>query len=518
MDAASSLGGPAARRLYWRPSALQLTIALISLALALREVDLGTRPLWLDEAYSAWFSSRGWHELWAQVPTYEPHPPFYYSLLKIWRMLLGGAPVALRTFSVALALCTVPIIMGANGELERQRPTGHPLLNAGVAGFLAAASPMLVLLGQEARPYPLLIFAYAFAVLALLRLIREFASGPGTWTSWLMLAAGTELGLWAHGLGLIYALCLGAAIAPAWLKGLDRARLARGLAAAGLTLLLYLPCLLLLLNRAGDWGSNGWLTWSPIMALQLISLYAVPVEVLTVGTAIAALVLLLLAKRAVQFGLETPGWTVDRMLLLLWLGPPLAAILISQLAIPVFLVRTLAPTLVPAALAMAQALARSDSTRERLFLLSALVITLVPGSIQVALRPATESWDEVAAYLDLHARPGDQVWLYPNDSALPLREAGASIPMRGIPGNYPAVGARGPIRAGSPAVVSLTAAQADSIAADRAIADAPTVWLVTRQSALFDPTNDVPRALGRLRRTGSAQKWGYIKVTPFYRR
>lgn len=518
MDAASSISGPTALRLQWRPTMLQLTAALTLMALAVQVIDLGARPLWLDEAYSAWFSSRGWHELWTQVPTYEPHPPFYYSLLKIWRMLFGGSAVALRCFSLLLALATIPLVTAASRDLERQRPTGRPLLSAGIAGFLAAASPMLVLLGQEARPYPLLILAYALATLGLLRLLREFADGPGTWTSWLMLAAGTELGLWAHGLGLIYAVCLGAALTPAWLKRFDRARVLRGLTAAALILLLYLPCLFMVLNRAGDWGGKGWLTWSPIMALQLLSLYAVPVEVLTIGTAIAALVLLLLAKRAIQFGVEARGWTAERALLVLWLGPPLAAIFISQLIIPVFLVRTLAPTLVPASLAIASALARSDSQRERFALAAALVITLLPGSLQLAMRPATEPWDQVAAYLDRNVRPGDQVWLYPNDTALALREAHASMPMQGIPGDYPAVGIQGPIRAGSPAVVSVTAGQAAVIVGDRTIDLVPTVWLVTRQSGIFDPNNDVPAALARVRRTGRMQEWGYINVTPYYRR
>lgn len=517
MDAASSLLRPAAQRV-WRPTAFQLTIGLTLLAFGLRLIDIGARPLWLDEAYSAWFSSRSWHELWTQVPTYEPHPPFYYSLLKIWRFFFGGSAVALRTFSLALALATIPLVTTASRELERQRPTGHPVLSAGIAGFLAATAPTLVLLGQEARPYPLLIIAYALASLGVLRLIREFADGPGTWHSWLLLAAGTELGLWAHGLGLVYAFCIAAAVVPAWLKSMDRVRLQRGLVAAALIVLLYLPCLLMVLNRAADWGGNGWLTWSPVMALQLLSLYAVPVEVLTIGTAVAALIMLLLAKRAVQFSLKTRGWSAEQAILLLWWGPPLAAILISQLVMPVFLIRTLAPTLIPAALALGRSLARTKSERERLYLGVALVITLIPGSVELAMRPATEPWDRVAAYLNQRVRAGDEVWLYPNDSALPLVQAGASMSMRGIPGNYPAVGLKGPIRAGSPAVVSVTAAEAARIADDRSIGEVRTIWLVTRQSALFDPANDMPAALARTRRAAQTNKWGYINVTPYYRR
>ena len=520
MDAASTLGAPAtALRLPLRVTPQRLAIALSVLALAMRLIDLNARPLWLDEAYSAWFSAQSWHVLWTEVPKYETHPPFYYSLLKLWRIGFGGTAVSLRSYSVLFGVAAVPLVVAASLELERQQPTGRALLRSGIAAFLTACSPMLVLLGQEARPYPLLVFAYALATLGLLRLLRDFAAGPGRWSSWLMLAAGAELGLWAHGLGLLYALCLTAALAPAWLKPpFNRDRLTRGIATALLTTLLYLPCLLIIANRAADWSGHGWLTWSPLMALQLLSLYAVPVEVLTIGSAIAALVMILLAKRAVQDGLATGGWTAGRALLLLWWGPPLIAIVVSQLGMPIFLIRTLAATLVPAYLALAGVLARASSPRERSALAAALVITLLPSTVQVALRPATEPWNEVAAYLHRNVGPGDQVWIYPNDSALPLREAGASGALRGIPGDYPAIGIKGPIRAGSPAVVSLTSAQAQDVARDPRLRTVPTLWLVTRQSAVFDPHEDMPRALAQTRRPGRQQDWGYIAVRPYYLR
>ena len=125
---------------------------------------------------------------------------------------------------------------------------------------------------------------------------------------------------------------------------MPRDRLLRGIGAALLVILLYLPCLSMMVQRAGDWGT-GWLSWSPSMLFQLVGLYAVPVEVLTIGSAVAALVMVVLAKRAIQHGLETPGWNEDRALLLLWWGPPIMAAIISQIAIPVFLPRTLAATI-----------------------------------------------------------------------------------------------------------------------------------------------------------------------------
>jgi mannosyltransferase len=520
MNAISTITAPTAGpRLRWRVTPVRLAIGLTFLALLLRLIGIGARPLWLDEGYSAWFSAQSWHVLWTEVPTYEPHPPFYYSLLKVWRDLFGGSADALRAFSVLFGIAAVPIVVAASSELERLQPSGRPAVRASIAAFLTACSPMLVLLGQEARPYPLLIFSYALSILGLLRLMREFdVAGPGRWSSWLMLGAGTALALWAHGLGLLYAFCLAAALVPAWLKRpLSAGRIGRGIAAASVVAILYLPCLLMILNRAGDWGGSGWLTWKPVMMLQLLSLYAVPVEVLTVGSAVSALVLILVAKRAIQAGVQASGWNAERALLVLWWGPPVLAIVISQLAIPIFLPRTLAATLIPAYLAIAGAFARIEDDRERLLLSAALSITLFPSAVQMALRPATEDWRDVTAYLERNVRPGDQVWLYPNDSALPLHEAGLRLPVRGVPGDYPATGFKGPIRAGSPAVVSLSQVQARALAAKAGKDAAPVLWLVTRQSAIFDPKDDVPRALANERRAGRMQEWGYINVRPYYR-
>lgn len=485
-------------------------------ALGVRAIGLSSRPLWLDEAYSAWFSSRSWAYLWTAVPTYEPHPPFYYSLLKIWRSLVGGEPAALRSLSLLFSVATVPVVMAATFELDRHRPTGRPLFAAWIAGFLAACSPMLVFLDQEARPYPLMIFAYALAVLGLLRLIRELREGSaGSWSSWLLLGFATEVSLWAHGLGLLYALCLAAALFPTWIAAANRQRVTRGIIVATLVAVAYLPCLLMIVSRAGDWGT-GWLSWRPFMLLQIPALYSVPYEAITVGSAVAALVLLLLCKRAIQSAFQTHGWSSERALLLLWLGPPLIAAIVSQLGVPIFLPRTLAATLVPAYLAIGAALARTESPLERKWFAAAVVVTLVPTALQIALRPAAEQWDAVRFYLSRHVAPGDEVWLYPNDSALPLDAVGPhSYLQRGIPGDYPAVGFKGPIRAGSPAVVSVTHDQAQAIARGDMTRNPRTIWLVTRQSAVFDPQNEVPRALADVRRPGRVRSWGYINVQPF---
>jgi mannosyltransferase len=230
--------------------------------------------------------------------------------------------------------------------------------------------------------------------------------------------------------------------------------------------------------------------------------------------------MLLLMKRALVSTYLSQGWNADRAILLLWLGPPILAALISAIYMPVFLSRTLSGTLVPAYLAIGSAIARTGAARERRILAAAICLCLLPTTIALTLRPAGERWDLLSTYLSRNVAPQDQVWLYPSDSAIPLAAVGQPIKgaIRSIPATFPTLGVKGPIRAGWPAVVSVTPEQAAKLASDPAIADVPVIWLVTRQSDIFDPDGDMPAALARVRRPGTMEQWGYINVRPYYRR
>ena len=523
MDGASTPTTAAQQlRFGMRLTPIRVAIGLTLFALALRLTNLGSRPLWLDEAFSAWFSDRSFHYLWNVLPTYEAHPPFYYSVLRIWRLMAGQGHVAMRSLSVLFGTLTIPLIIAIALEQERQAPTGRPLLRAGLAGFIATCSPMFMVISQEARPYPMLTFAYSTAILALLRLVRQLKAGePGSWTAWTLFGLGTALTCWSHALGILYGVSLALALLPVWLTGqMSRARFARALAIGAAILAVYLPCLIMMSSRAHDWSTN-WLGWSPAMFLpQLLALYTVPVEALSIASAIAALAMVLLFKRAIATTWSSAGWNSERLMLLLWLGPPMLAALISATYEPVFLSRTLSGTLVPAYLMIAGAIAKSDDARERRIITLAICITLVPAAVSMAVRGATERWDLLSAYLSRNVAAKDQVWLYPADSALPLGAVGRSVPgtLRAIPEPFPTLGFKGPIRAGWPAVVSVSPVQARRFATDPALTEVPVIWLVTRQSGIFDPYNDMPTALARVRRAGPTQEWGYINVTPYYRR
>jgi mannosyltransferase len=76
MDGVAASRAPIGGVRVGRRVTLALAAILVFAALAVRLIGITMRPLWLDEAYSAWFSAQSWHDLWTVVPTYETHPPF----------------------------------------------------------------------------------------------------------------------------------------------------------------------------------------------------------------------------------------------------------------------------------------------------------------------------------------------------------------------------------------------------------------------------------------------------------
>ena len=111
----------AVRRTAW----LLLGILLLAgLGLWLRIVHISLKPLWLDEAYSAFAAAHDLRFLWTVVPQYETHPPVYYSMLHGWTLLAGDSLIALRSFGVIggmLALGAIKIGKDAFDALMDRR-------------------------------------------------------------------------------------------------------------------------------------------------------------------------------------------------------------------------------------------------------------------------------------------------------------------------------------------------------------------------------------------------------------
>ncbi|MCS7072655.1 MAG: glycosyltransferase family 39 protein, partial [Anaerolinea sp.] len=138
-------------------------VALLIAAFGLRTHAIGAQSFWNDEGNSYVQSLRTLPEIAIHAGR-DIHPPGYYWLLAIWRVLTGQTEIAYRLFSALASLLTVALIY----------PIGRHIGGRAVgllAALLSALNTFQIYYAQEARMYALLGLWSAASTLTLLRLI-----------------------------------------------------------------------------------------------------------------------------------------------------------------------------------------------------------------------------------------------------------------------------------------------------------------------------------------------------------
>ncbi len=145
-----------------------LSVALVTgLGAALRFYALGDEPLWLDEATTAEFAERA---LESTVFAEATHPPLFSLLMHGMVRWLGATEWALRLPAAVFGTLVVPAVWVVARRLFPQ-----PRFTATAAATLAAFSPFLIYLSQEARSYSLVILLTLLATLYFLRFCEREA-------------------------------------------------------------------------------------------------------------------------------------------------------------------------------------------------------------------------------------------------------------------------------------------------------------------------------------------------------
>lgn len=252
---------------------LVLAVALLLLAAWARFDRIGVQSLWNDEGNSYGQSLRTLPDIVSNAAA-DIHPPGYYGLLAVWRILAGESEFALRALSAFASLLSAAAACALGKRLYGD-----------VAGLTALAivgvSTFSIVYAQEVRMYALLALFGAASTWALIDLIKS----PGR-RGTILLAAATAAGLYTN---YAYAglLAAQAAFGLLWLVGsLIGRRATRPVITAvalayGAALLLYLPWLPTALRQVTQWGSTGepvsagdalpvalgWLTVGPTFAV-----------------------------------------------------------------------------------------------------------------------------------------------------------------------------------------------------------------------------------------------------------
>jgi mannosyltransferase len=463
--------------------------ALGLFALLLRLPTLSSRSLWLDETYSAWFSAVPLHALWTEVPLYETHPPFYYTLLKAWSAMSGTGEAALRSLCVLASVLTVVLIpVCARWALLGARCERIALLG----GLLLSVNANSIVYAQQARPYAIHalagMLAVFFACMLVLSLARPTVGDPASrlWTWVAGLAVSASLMLWLHNTGIFAAFAIWTGMSAGLLLASPgpRWRQARAVGLAGLgALLLWSPFIPMLLRQSAAMDQlSYWIRFSP---RKITAAWTMMSGAQVMHYPMLALVLLAfgwLWKRA-----RAHFWLLACTMLL----PVLALGAYSLLVKPVFLARLfewLAPlTMVLAALGFV--VLRPSWRLPAL----AAVLALSLWSVASFYRSSTEDWRGMLAGLRRDARPGDLVLAFPNEVQMPVSyymKAGPAVTY--LPAPFPARGLARPYtgNAGAPNIAPEDIPRLRAMLWGRR-----RVWLIERRADLYDPAGLVAKEL-----------------------
>ncbi len=499
-------------------------LALMALALVLRLNGLGSNPLWLDEGYSVWFADRDWGYLWREVPTYETHPVFFYSLLKLWGMVVPRDEVSLRMMVTLLSVLTLPVIyataMVCGGRAYGRWP-------ATVACLLFACSGTQLFASQDLRPYTLMSFVMALSTLAVAQMVCRSDSARlpfGTlWredrrTAGAIVLLGASLGLmaWSHNLGLMFCIAYGLCLFLWWLAlGAPRALFGNLLIGALVAVLVYAPNIPTIVMQMSVMDSNGfwlekptigWILWDMSkMGFGLDIPRDFPYRVWPVQGAIIGFLGLLgvMALWRLQRGLgRDPGVAV--MLPLVAAMPVAIAIVVTFTVQPVFLFRSLQPVQVPAIVVLGFAPLAFTALRVpvTVFQVAACVLAVVlfNGRSADDNFRVQNSWREAVQEIHaLDAELGRSVPVLVSPSALTLtlfyyeELQNVDIDIRSIPAPYPNIGEQFYYPVGGAGDAGIDAAHLDPIFA--AVADEERIWIVVRNAYLYDEPGLLPAAL-----------------------
>lgn len=163
---------------------------VIAIYLALSLHGLGSKPFWVDEAFTALAIRLPFDDLLKLLKEREANGALHYILLSLWDVA-GNSETALRLFSVLAGAVTV----GATallGESLSNRRTGI------AAAFLLATSLPFLKQAQTARTGTL---TTAIAVLAMLAFVRAFQSP--TWFRLTLWVVTDALLCYAHLFGFL---------------------------------------------------------------------------------------------------------------------------------------------------------------------------------------------------------------------------------------------------------------------------------------------------------------------------
>ena len=498
---------PVAGLQFW-----QAVSAIILIGLALRLPTI-TKSLWLDEAYTAWFTALPFRKLWTDVPVYEVHPPLYNIVLKAWTAVSGRTEAGLRSLSVAASLATI-LLLALSGKALRAGPLGDRV--SLLAALLLAVNAGNINFAQQARPYAFETLTASMAILSALVLLRRLQSNAEVGLKALLpamlgLAVGAGSTLWLHNTGIFipYGIWIGLTIALLGFVPGNRRLQALAVALPGIcALLVWSPFLSLFLHQSSHLAEMAfWVTleWGDLFsAWYLAAGGSYPMFIIL---AFAILGLGNLWRK------EPPFAAMQTILLIL----PLATVLVIGYFYKPFYIDRLFEWLSPIVLGLAAVgilTGLSSAVIRQIAVAAAVLFSL--ASTYVYYTTPTEDWRGLIGNILAEAKPGDIIVTNPNDISVPFDyyapDLGKRLAVLFTPSPYPSVEI---INGVSTAIGTPMIVPGDQVLVRNSIAGHPRVWLIERRADFYDPDSLISREISSVRKLQQTSVYQDIYVSLF---
>ena len=147
---------------------------VLALGILLRSLFLGRQGLFFDEAWS-WAAARLSLPDLVSLTLSDPHPPFYYILLKLALLTIPSTESGLRVLSVACAVATQLYIMVFVFQHWGTRAAVY-------SGLFVALSSFDIYYAQEARMYTLLGLLWVISYISLIKILHGSSFSIIVWT------------------------------------------------------------------------------------------------------------------------------------------------------------------------------------------------------------------------------------------------------------------------------------------------------------------------------------------------
>lgn len=338
-----------------------LLLLILLVGLVVRLINLDTRPIWYDEAFTILYSEKSYETMLAGTITQvdgvaaDVHPLFFYSIVHNWMKVAGQSPAGVRSLSVIFSTATIFVVYHLARRLVGERGSGigdRDVLGQRVgllaAGF-TALSPFVVYYGQEARMYALLGLAATTTAYFFIR-----AWSDGGWRSWVAFGFFGAITLYSHNLGAFFIAAIDLWVLWYWVRH-ERWRNFKQIAVAHVVMLVvFAPWLLILPSQLGKVNQAYWVTRPGLASLlQTLLIFhfaydnqALPEWLLPIALLFSILLPSLLLLEGIRRPPRPrPGSFQHPLSFLSFLTilPVLLAFLVSQIQ-PIYIVRALIPS------------------------------------------------------------------------------------------------------------------------------------------------------------------------------